>query len=83
MLKIRLARGGYKKHPCYRIVVADSRCPRDGRFVEKIGYYHPIKKNEDETRCVLDKERVLFWLKNGAQPTNRVKVFLKKMQLSA
>lgn len=77
-LKIRLARGGAKKRPFYRIVVAESRFARDGRFVEKIGTYDPMLKREDPKRVVLDLERVKHWLKMGATPTERVALFLSK-----
>lgn len=79
MLKIRLARRGCKKYPCYRIVVADARAPRDGKFIAKIGHYHPMKKNDDQTRVVLDMEKIKKWMKHGARPTERVAKFLKKM----
>ena len=71
-LKIRLSRGGAKKRPFYRIVVADSRMPRDGRFIEKIGTFDPLKKKEDTTRLVLDVEQAKAWMAKGAQPTDRV-----------
>ncbi|MGD0640961.1 MAG: 30S ribosomal protein S16 [Roseiarcus sp.] len=71
-LKIRLSRGGAKKRPFYRIVVADARMPRDGRFVEKIGTFDPIKPKDDATRVVLDAEKAKAWLAKGAQPTDRV-----------
>jgi small subunit ribosomal protein S16 len=71
-LKIRLARGGAKKRPYYRIVIADSRSPRDGRFIEKIGTYDPLKKRDDATRVNLDVEKAKAWLAKGAQPTDRV-----------
>ena len=71
-LKIRLSRGGAKKRPYYRIVVADSRMPRDGRFIEKIGTFDPLKKKEDTTRLALDVEKVKVWMAKGAQPTDRV-----------
>lgn len=71
-LKIRLSRGGAKKHPFYRIVVADARMPRDGRFVEKIGTFDPVKAKDDATRLVLDVEKAKAWLAKGAQPTDRV-----------
>src|SRR5271155_3676939 len=71
-LKIRLSRGGTKKHPFYRIVVADARMPRDGRFVEKIGAFDPIKAKDDATRLTLDVEKAKSWLAKGAQPTDRV-----------
>ena len=71
-LKIRLSRGGAKKRPFYRIVVADARMPRDGRFVEKIGAFDPLKAKDDATRLVLDVEKAKAWLAKGAQPTDRV-----------
>ena len=71
-LKIRLSRGGAKKRPFYRIVVADARMPRDGRFVEKLGTFDPMKSKEDATRVVLDVEKAKAWLAKGAQPTDRV-----------
>jgi small subunit ribosomal protein S16 len=71
-LKIRLSRGGAKKHPFYRIVVADARMPRDGRFVEKLGTFDPVKAKDDATRLVLDVEKAKAWLAKGAQPTDRV-----------
>ncbi|WP_293800615.1 30S ribosomal protein S16 [uncultured Bosea sp.] len=75
-LKIRLTRGGAKKRPYYRIVVADSRSPRDGRFIEKIGSYDPMKAKDAADRVVLDIEKVQVWLAKGAQPTDRVLRFL-------
>ncbi|MBV5335901.1 30S ribosomal protein S16 [bacterium] len=75
-LKIRLARGGAKKRPFYGIVVADARCPRDGRFVEKIGTYNPMLPREHAQRIVIDVERAKYWLSVGAQPTDRVVLFL-------
>ena len=75
MVKIRLRRMGAKKTPFYRIVVADSRYPRDGRFIEEIGYYDPTK---EPTVVNLDADKAKTWLKNGAQPTDTVKVILKK-----
>ncbi len=71
-LKIRLSRGGAKKRPFYRIVVADARMPRDGRFVEKIGTFDPVKAKDDALRLVLDVEKAKAWLAKGAQPTDRV-----------
>ncbi len=71
-LKIRLSRGGAKKRPFYRIVVADARMPRDGRFVERIGTFDPVKAKDDATRLVLDVEKAKSWLAKGAQPTDRV-----------
>lgn len=75
-LKIRLARGGAKKRPFYSIVVADSRNPRDGRFIEKVGTYNPILKTDDPARVTLKLERIQDWIKKGAQPTDRVARFL-------
>ena len=74
--KIRLARGGSKKRPFYSIVVADVRAPRDGRFIEKLGTYNPLLPKEDANRLVLNKERIAFWIGNGATPTDRVESFL-------
>ena len=71
-LKIRLSRAGAKKRPFYRIVVADARAPRDGRFVEKIGTFDPIKSKDDANRVVLDAEKAKAWIAKGAQPTDRV-----------
>lgn len=75
-LKIRLARGGSKKRPYYRIVVADARMPRDGRFIEKLGSYNPLLKKDEENRVVVDLDRAKHWLERGAQPTERVARFL-------
>ncbi|MBB3691653.1 MULTISPECIES: 30S ribosomal protein S16 [Sphingomonas] len=75
-LSIRLSRGGSKKRPYYRIVVADARSPRDGKFIEKIGNYNPLLGKDDEKRIVLDAERAKHWLGVGAQPTDRVARFL-------
>lgn len=78
-LKIRLARGGAKKRPFYRIVVADARCPRDGRFIEKIGTYNPLLPSDHAERLTLDEDAVKKWLAVGAQPTDRlVRVFAAK-----
>ena len=77
-LKIRLARGGAKKRPFYRIVAADARSPRDGRFLEKLGTYNPLLPSEAETRIVLNEERIRFWLGQGAQVSDRVARFLDK-----
>ena len=71
-LKLRLSRGGATKRPFYRIVVADARAPRDGRFIEKLGTFDPLKKTEDATRLVLDVEKAKAWMAKGAQPTDRV-----------
>lgn len=74
-VKIRLARHGAKKRPFYRIVVADSESPRDGRFLEKVGTYNPV---QDPAQVTLDAERIKYWLQQGAQPTVTVKNILKK-----
>jgi small subunit ribosomal protein S16 len=73
---IRLSRGGSKKRPYYKIVVADSRAPRDGKFIERIGSYNPLLAKGDEKRVVLDVERAKHWVSAGAQPTDRVARFL-------
>ena len=75
-LKIRLARGGTKKRPHYRIVVADVRAPRDGRFLEKIGAYDPLISKDDPRRVVLQEDRARYWYERGARPTDRVARFL-------
>ena len=74
-VKIRLTRLGSKKAPFYRVVVADSRFPRDGRFIEEIGYYNPLT---EPAEIKIDAEKAQTWLKNGAQPTDTVKSLLKK-----
>ncbi len=71
-MKIRLARGGSKKRPFYRIVAADSRMPRDGRFIEKLGTYNPLLPKDSEDRVKMDIERIQHWLSQGAQPTDRI-----------
>jgi small subunit ribosomal protein S16 len=71
-LKIRLSRGGAKKRPFYRVVVADSHAPRDGRFIEKIGTFDPLKAKDAADRLVLDLEKAKAWIAKGAQPTDRV-----------
>ena len=75
-LAIRLARGGAKKRPYYRIVVADSRSPRDGRYIEKIGAYNPMLPKDDEKRVTLDVEKAKEWIAKGAKPSDRVARFL-------
>ncbi len=75
-LKIRLTRGGAKKRPYYRIVVADARSPRDGRFIEKVGTYDPMKPKGDANRVTLETDKIQAWLAKGAQPTDRVLRFL-------
>ena len=76
-MKIRLARGGSKKRPFYRIVASDSRMPRDGRFIEKLGTYNPLLPKDSEERVKMDVERVKYWLDQGAKPTDRVARFLE------
>jgi len=71
-LKIRLSRGGAKKRPFYRVVVADSRMPRDGRFIERLGTFDPLKARDAADRLVLDAEKAKAWMAKGAQPTDRV-----------
>lgn len=75
-LKIRLARGGSKHRPYYRIIVADSRSPRDGKFIDRIGSFNPLLAKDDDKRVVLDVEKAQEWLKKGALPTDRVARFL-------
>jgi small subunit ribosomal protein S16 len=75
-VKIRLARGGTKKRPYYRVVVADERAPRDGRFIEKVGTYNPLLPSDNAERVTLNLERIQHWLSKGAQPTDRVLRFL-------
>jgi len=82
-LKIRLSRWGAKKRPIYRIVVADSRSPRDGRFIEKLGSFDPLKPKEDASRLTLDAEKAKTWLAKGAQPTDRVLRLLDHLGLAA
>ena len=75
-LKIRLSRAGSKKRPVYRVVVADSRYPRDGRFIEKVGLYNPLLKKDDPNRVQLDIERIKEWISKGAKPTDKLAKFL-------
>ena len=77
MVKIRLRRMGAKKAPYYRIVVADSRCPRDGRFIEEVGIYDPMA---DGSKLNVKMDRVEYWIANGAQPTDTVRGLLKKVE---
>ena len=72
MLKMRLSMGGTKKRPVYKIVVADSRFPRDGRFIEKLGFFNPLLPKDKKERVGLDIERIKYWLSQGAKPTTRV-----------
>ncbi|MFV0293935.1 MAG: 30S ribosomal protein S16 [Paracoccus sp. (in: a-proteobacteria)] len=76
-MKIRLARGGSKKRPHYAIVASDSRMPRDGRFIEKLGTYNPLLPKDSEERIKMNMERVQYWLGQGAQPTDRIARFLE------
>jgi len=80
-LKIRLARAGAKKRPFYRIVIADSRSPRDGRFIEKVGTYNPLLKRDDPNRVTLNEDRICYWLGHGATPTGRVARFLGNAEI--
>ena len=79
--KIRLARGGSKKRPFYRIVIADERAPRDGNFIEKIGNFNPMVPKDHKERVVISKERAEHWLKVGAQPTDRVQRILAELEM--
>jgi small subunit ribosomal protein S16 len=81
-LKIRLARGGSKKRPYYRIVVAEATAPRDGRFIERVGSWNPILPKDHAERVVLDEDRVKHWLSVGAKPTDRVLRFLDQRGLA-
>lgn len=76
-MKIRLARGGSKKRPFYRIVAADSRMPRDGRYIEKLGTYNPLLAKDSEERVKMNMERVQYWLGEGAKPTDRISRMLE------
>ena len=81
MLKLRLSRGGTKKRPVYRVVVADSRFSRDGRFIEKVGFFNPLLPKEKKERIGLEAERIKYWLGQGAQPTTRVARILGENEL--
>ena len=81
MLKIRLSIGGVRKRPIYKIVVADSRAPRDGRFVEKLGSFNPLLPKEKKERIKIESERVKYWISKGAKPTLRVSRILGEAQL--
>ncbi len=72
MIKIRLSRGGTKKRPVYKVVIADSRRARDGRFIEKVGFFNPLLPKDKKERVGLEAERIKYWLGQGAQPTTRV-----------
>jgi small subunit ribosomal protein S16 len=82
MLKIRMSRGGTKKRPFFKIVIADARSPRDGRFIERIGHYNPLLPKENAERVKIDLERVKHWLAQGAQPSERIERFLAEMGLA-
>ena len=81
MLKLRLSRGGTKKRPVYKVVVADSRFARDGRFIEKVGFFNPLLPKEKKERVGLEAERIKYWLGQGAQPTTRVARILGENEL--
>ena len=81
-LKIRLSRGGSKKRPFYRIVVAEASAPRDGRYVERVGHYNPMVAKDSEQRLVVNGERITHWLGLGAQPTERVQKLLSTVSLA-
>ena len=81
MLKLRLSRGGTKKRPVYKVVVADSRFARDGRFIEKVGFFNPLLPKEKKERVGLESERIKYWLGQGAQPTTRVARILGENEL--
>ena len=80
-VSLRLSRGGSKKRPFYRIVAADKRSPRDGRFIERLGTYNPMKPKNSPERVLFDVERIKYWLSVGAKPTNRVAKFLSEKKL--
>ncbi|MGX2041581.1 30S ribosomal protein S16 [Methylocaldum sp. MU1018] len=82
MVTIRLARGGAKKRPFYHVVVADSRCKRDGRYIERVGFFNPIASGKDE-RLRLDDARVQYWLSQGAKTTDRVNSLIKEFSKRA
>ena len=81
MLKLRLSRGGTKKRPVYKVVVADSRFARDGRFIEKVGFFNPLLPKDKKERVGLEAERIKYWLGQGAQPTSRVARILGENEL--
>jgi small subunit ribosomal protein S16 len=83
MLKIRMSRGGTKKRPFYKIVVADARAPRDGRFIERLGHYNPLLPKDNPERVKFDLERMKHWLGHGAQPSERIERFLAEVGLAA
>ena len=80
-VRIRLSRGGSKKRPFYKVVAADQRAPRDGRFIERLGSYNPMLPQDHADRFVINEERVKYWLANGAQPTERLEKMLANLGL--
>lgn len=82
MVTIRLSRGGSKNRPFYQVVVTNSRSPRDGRYIERIGFFNPLARGQEET-LRLDNERVAYWLSNGAQPSDRVAQLIKLAKKAA
>ena len=82
-VRIRLSRGGSKKRPFYKVVAADQRAPRDGRFIERLGSYNPMLPKDHAERFVINEERVKYWLSNGAEPTERLQKMLSSLGLVA
>ena len=82
MVSIRLSRSGSKKRPFYHIVVADSRCPRDGRYIERVGFFNPVARGAEE-RLRIDRDRIDHWVSKGAQPSDRVTALLKEQAKAA
>jgi small subunit ribosomal protein S16 len=82
MLKIRMSRGGTKKRPFFKIVVADARCPRDGRSIERLGHYNPLLPKDNVERVKFDLDRMKYWLSQGAQPSDRIERFLADVGLA-
>ena len=81
MLKIRMSRGGAKRRPFYKIVIADSRRPRDGKFIEKVGFFNPLLPKDKKERLSFDVERITYWLKKGAKPSYRIAKFLGEAKI--
>jgi len=81
MLKIRMSRGGAKRRPFYKIVIADSRRPRDGKFIEKVGYFNPLLPKDKKERLSFDVERIKYWLDKGAKPSFRIARFLGEAKI--
>ncbi len=82
-VRIRLSRSGSKKRPYYRIVIADARSPRDGKFIERVGHYNPLLPREHQDRMAINEERVRYWLSQGAQPSDRVQRFMSSLGIVA